>query len=241
MIIPEQKIFFHHIPKTGGRSITDYLCNLFNIHPRSFLYFNEGFTIKPSYTNPLISAIYNVCHLPYIDLLKIAEYSNIRIDNTWNIFTIVRNPYYRATSAIFFQPVLECQYNIHTLRTIQEKRKLFKKSYNIFFSDDAMGNDYFMHRLPQSLILKTDKDKPLYKIFKYEEGIDNILKEALNLNKSCDLELKKAHSIEENRLPRTDYHSLFTREFIEKVNEFYYKDFEFCGYEMWNPLDFPED
>ena len=53
--------------------------------------------------------------------------------------------------------------------------------------------------------------------------------------------LRNIHSIREVGYPKTDYLSLFTRGYIEKVNEYYCKDFEFCGYEMWDPLGFPEN
>ena len=130
---------------------------------------------------------------------------------------------------------------MHTLSTLNEKRKLFKKAYNTFFSFDPAKNEYFSHRLPQHFLLETEKDKPQYKMYKYEEGLENILKKVFNLGSLTNLNLEKIYSPEYDNLPKTDYLSLFTRDYIEKINEYYYEDFEFCGYEMWNPLDFPEN
>jgi len=241
VIIPEHKVVFSHIPKTGGSSVCNFLFKHYNIPYKSFLYFTHGFVILPTYKDIKTSTLYNVCHLPYLDTLRVAKDSNIIIDSTWNIFTIVRNPYYRAASAIFYQPFLECKYHMHTLSTLNEKRKLFKKSYNTFFSFDPSKNEYFSHRLPQHFLLETEKDKPLYKMYKYEEGLENILKKVFNLDLLTNLNLEKIYSSEYDSSPKTDYLSLFTRGYIEKVNEYYYKDFEFCGYEMWDPLDFPEN
>ena len=56
---------------------------------------------------------------------------------------------------------------MHTLPTLPEKRKLFKKSYNRFFGVDATGNGYFSHRIPQHILLETETSAPLYKIYKY--------------------------------------------------------------------------
>ena len=240
MIIPEHKVVFLHIPKTGGSSVGNFLFKHYNIPYKSFLYFTHGFLMLPAYKDKTLTTLYNICHLPYLDTLRLAKDSNIIIDSTWNIFTVVRNPYYRAASAIFFQPFLECRYHMHTLNTLNEKRKLFKKAYNTFFSFDPYENDYFSHRLPQHFLLETEKDKPLYKMYKYEEGLENILKKVFNLDLLTNLNLEKIYSSEYDSSPKTDYLSLFTRDYIEKVNGYYYKDFEFCGYEMWNPLDFPE-
>ena len=241
MIIPEHKVVFLHIPKTGGSSIGNFLFKHYNIPYRSFLYFTHGFLMLPAYKDKTLTTLYNICHLPYLDTLRLAKDSNIIIDSTWNIFTVVRNPYYRAASAIFFQPFLECRYHMHTLSTLNEKRKLFKKAYNTFFSFDPYENDYFSHRLPQHFLLETEKDKPLYKMYKYEEGLENILKKVFNLDLLTNPNLEKIYSSEYDNSPKTDYLSLFTRGYIEKINKYYYEDFEFCGYEMWNPLDFPEN
>jgi len=240
MIIQEHKIAFLHIPKTGGSSVGDFLFKYYNIPYKSFLYFTQGFLMLPSYKDARTTTLYNVCHLPYLDTLRVAKDSNIIVDSTWNIFTVVRNPYYRTISAIFFQPFLECKHHMHTLSTLNEKRKLFKKAYNTFFSFDPYKNDYFSHRLPQHYLLETKPDKPLYKMYKYEEGLENILRETLNLPLSVDLNLEKIYSSEYENSPKTNYLDLFTRDFIKQVNEYYHKDFEFCGYEMWDPLDFPE-
>ena len=241
MIIPEHKVVFLHIPKTGGSSVGNFLFKHYNIPYKSFLYFTYGFAMLPTYKDTKTSTLYNVCHFPYLDTLRVAKNSNIIIDSTWNIFTVVRNPYYRAASAIFFQPFLECKYHMHTLSTLNEKRKLFKKSYNTFFSFDPIKIEYFIHRLPQHFLLETEKDKPLYKMYKYEEGLENILKKVFNLDLLTNLNLEQIYSSEYDNSPKTDYLSLFTRGYIEKVNEYYYEDFEFCGYEMWDPLDFPEN
>lgn len=241
MIIPEHKVVFLHIPKTGGSSVGNFLFKHYNIPYKSFLYFTYGFAMLPTYKDTKTSTLYNVCHFPYLDTLRVAKNSNIIIDSTWNIFTVVRNPYYRAASAIFFQPFLECKYHMHTLSTLNEKRKLFKKAYNTFFSFDPGENEYFSHRLPQHFLLETEKDKPLYKMYKYEEGLENILKKVFNLDLLTNLNLEQIYSSEYDNSPKTDYLSLFTRGYIEKVNEYYYEDFEFCGYEMWDPLDFPEN
>ena len=78
-------------------------------------------------------------------------------------------------------------------------------------------------------------------MYKYEEGLENILKKVFNLDLLTNLNLEKIYSPEYDNSPKTDYLSLFTRDYIKKVNEYYYEDFQFCGYEMWDPLDFPEN
>ena len=77
MIIPEHKIVFLHIPKTGGSSIDNFLFKYYKIPNRSFLYFTLGFLALPSYKDTKTSTLYNVCHFPYLDTLRIAKNSNI--------------------------------------------------------------------------------------------------------------------------------------------------------------------
>lgn len=242
MILKDQKIFFHHVPKTGGKTISDFLARYYNLPYRSLLHFDQGCYVSTKLSDKTVSTVYNICHLPYLELLRLTQEANIIIDNSWDIFTIVRNPYHRITSAIFFQSILECKWHIHALPTLPEKRKLFEKSYNLFLNSDPIGNDWFSHRLPQHLLLETDPNKPIYKLYKYEDGLENILKDVLGYRIKEDINLGNIHSMEfEDNYPKPNYSDLFTRDYIEKINEYYYKDFEFCGYEMWNPLDFPKN
>ena len=100
MIIAKEKIFYFHVPKTGGTTIEYFLGDLFNIHERNYTAFFNGFVAE---VGPGGGTIFKcIVHLPYKKQLTMAASSDIKIDNTWNIFTIVRNPYYRAMSAIFF-------------------------------------------------------------------------------------------------------------------------------------------
>jgi hypothetical protein len=242
VIVPEYKLFFHHIPKTGGGTVEDFLFDHYKLPQKSWLYFNEGFKPRTSFSDKSITTLFSLCHFPYLELIELAQNSKIHIDDSWNIFTIVRNPYFRVISAIFYQPILECVFHMHTLYTIAEKRKLFKKAFTTYFDVDHYMNDWFGHRVPQHLLLETNPDKPLYKMFKYEEGLENILNKVLGDEIKEPIKLRQVHSLESSYFaPKTDYFSLFTREYIERVNKYYYEDFQFCGYEMWDPLDFPEN
>jgi len=242
MIIAKEKIFYFHVPKTGGTTIEYFLGDLFNIHERNYTAFFNGFVAE---VGPGGGTIFKcIVHLPYKKQLTMAANSDIEIDNTWNIFTIVRNPYYRAMSAIFFQGVFGCKYHMHTLPTIIEKRKLFTDAYTSFFTTDPLVNDWWQHRTPQYKLLESNPvdNLPPYKIYKYESGLENILRDALNLDKDFKFNLKTANSIDGTfRTPKTDYNTLLTSGFIETVNEYYKEDFEMFNYEMLNPLDFPED
>lgn len=240
MILKEEKLFFLHVPKTGGTTVDYFLCDLYNRHLKDLTIFTNGFVAKTSYSG--LNTIWEtLCHIPYKDQLIMAKNSSIIIDNTWNIFTIVRNPYYRAVSAIFYQRYLGCHYGMHTLPTLIEKRKLFTQAYTQFFTTDPLKNNWWQHRLPQSEILKVHPldNAPFCRIYKYEEGLENILKQALHLNTTPSLQ--SHHSAEQNRVPKTNYKDLFTRGFIESVNKFYAKDFEIFNYDMLNPLNYPED
>jgi hypothetical protein len=183
----------------------------------------------------------SLVHLPFRELIQLAKRSKIHIDNTWDIFTIVRNPYKRLSSAIFFQPILGCSYNMHTLRTLREKQFLFNKAQNLFFSTDSQNNNWFAHRKTQNSLLDFNSSYNV-KVYKYEEGLDNIIKKHFkNTLPQPHLKLKRDndHFIKLNT-PRTSYDILWTYDFIKNVNEKYEKDFERFGYKMLNPNDYPK-
>ena len=241
MILAEEKIFFYHVPKTGGSAIEKHLFKQFNYKPYNYTTFTTGLVQINFPHCPHRWTMQSLIHLPFLRLVELASRSKIYIDKDWDIFTIVRNPYERISSAIFFQSELKCNYNIHTLRTHKEKQFLFNVAQNVFFNRDSQGNNWFNHRETQSTLLDYD-DSYNIKVYKYEEGLDKILNNHYkNTLPKPELKLKRDNDhFHDMGFPRTPYNTLWTYDFIKTVNEKYQKDFERFNYQMLDPNDYPK-
>ena len=241
MILAEEKIFFYHVPKTGGSAIEGHLFKQFGYKPHNFTTFTTGL-VQIHFTNFYRKwTTQSLVHFPFLQLVEMASRSKINIDNSWNLFTVVRNPYKRLSSAIFFQADLKCKHNTHTLRTLREKQFLFNKAQDIFFSYNPHMNNWFAHRESQSTLLDYD-DSYNVKVYKYEEGLDNIIKKHFkNTLPQPHLKLERDNDhFQDDNIPRTPYDILWTYDFIKNINENYEKDFERFGYKMLNPNDYPK-
>jgi len=241
MILAEEKIFFYHVPKTGGSSIERYLFNQFDYRYPNYNTFTGGFISLDSPENPYGWIPISITHIPFSELVELASRSKINIDNSWNIFTIVRNAYNRLSSAIFFQPTLLCYRNSHTLRTHKEKQFLFNKSQSIFFHRDNSPYDWFGHKFGQSDLLDFNPKFDV-KIYKYEEGLEKVITTQFkNTLPNPDLKLKRENDhFKDSNFPRTAYDTLWTYDFIKNVNNMYTKDFERFDYQMLDPNDYPK-
>jgi len=90
---------FIHIPKTGGTSVENYFYSKYNIK-RTFstLFSTLQFTINN----------HSFQHSTYLELFNNKEYLEIDFDNI-KIFTIVRRPYDRIISDLFFFNLIHCE------------------------------------------------------------------------------------------------------------------------------------
>ena len=236
MVCPEEKVFFLHIPKCGGSAIEGFLMKHYNygLHAGNTL-------VNHFYKYNIVRGwtICNLVHLPYSLQDKVCRDGKIYMDNSWLKFTIVRNPYHRITSELLWQEVLPIARNYEKLRTHKEVQYLFNVDQNKFFTKDPANNQWFNHRVPQSWLLDFDEKEDNFLIYKYEDGLTNIIKKHFEV--SSDFELKRVNDPHQHKkISRPDYSSFWTKDFIENCNKWYKEDFERFGYEMLDPNDYPE-
>lgn len=232
MVLTKEKLIFIHIPKTGGISIEEYLQSYYG-YVRNALLLNHSYGTYNDRTNSGFT-IYPHMHYPLVNLIKELNNNNIEVDNTWNIFSIVRNPYNKFISALFYAPRNDFKYNYITLPENQRWYYL-NQSLDNYLNSDINRNYHSNHILPQYKFFEdTDLD---YKIFKFEDGLENAL-----INLGFKVEGKIKHFLKTSNhvgyeLP--SYENMYTKYFIEYINSTYSKDFEKFGYKMLDPNIYP--
>ena len=232
MILPNEKLIYIHIPKTGGISVEDFILGEFG-YKRSVLSLTDGIgNLRINSKNDGYDTLYPYMHHTLPQVINIANKTNIEVDNTWNLFSIVRNPYYKFISELFFVQYTPLPFHYHTLPQVN-KTQLVNNSIDEYFSNKNEINFHSNHSLPQYKFFEgVDLN---YKIFKFEEGLENIMVKLgfeVNNNFPHQLDMFKIHST-----PRPNYKDVLTPYLVEIVNEKYAKDFEIFGYDMLSPLD----
>lgn len=201
-------LLFIHIPKTGGTSVEHYLKKTYNQTLHSTLVNNhilfEKFKIKSS-----------LQHLTYKNICEYKNTLEVEINKDLKIITIVRNPYDRIISDLFFYKLI----NDNT--TSDDVYKIIKK----YIYEDCHDN----HNIPQHefLIDQNNKIIPEVTIFKTETLTEDLKKYGFT-----DFDLK----IHQNRLniKKENYKNYLNNDSIKLINEFYKKDFELFNYDMKN-------
>lgn len=202
-------ILFIHIPKTGGSSVEKYFEKKINKKlSKNLLYSKtEKFNEMHSYQ-----------HMTFNEILKNKELLKININDETFIFTIVRNPYERIISELFFRKMI----NKSSCPKYVEK-----KIINYLKSKETYDN----HKIPQ------------YSFIIFENGIINnnikIMKtENLN-NNMKNLGFNDFENIEELKTHRNnlDYYSYLNNNSIKIINEYYLSDFIIFDYEQINMIE----
>jgi len=231
VILPTEKLIFIHIPKTGGASVEDFIIDKLGYERNSLFMTNNLGLLKAH--NGLGLTLFPHMHYPLKDVVKIANSSKIKVDNSWTIFSIVRNPYYKLISELFFTDLIPLKYHYHSLPE-NVKDKFFNECLDEYFSNsNYSSNRHSNHSLPQYKFFEgTDLN---YKIFKFEEGLENIMiKLGFEVNDDFPHVL---NTFELQQIKKPNYRDVLTPYLVEVVNEKYAKDFEIFGYEMLSPLD----
>lgn len=237
-------ILFIHIPKTGGTSVEKYFANLTEqslgeetvYGMPTCLYLNKNLPL-PQVKDRMYDC--SLQHLPYEDLLRWSRsIFNIRIFNDikLEIFTIVRNPYHRIVSDLFFWKLID------TKTTPKQVTIILKKYLQVDY--DTISNKIDDYNPPKNCIQR------IYHFFdnhrksqceicakltksgcyvKHPEIIymkTETLKEDMIKNGFLDFDIHEGKNSEEI----VDYLSYLNEEAIHLINCHFAPDFELFGY-----------
>ena len=205
----EKNLLFIHIPKTGGTVIEDEIKKKYKQ------------TLYSGYINNILESPFNKFSLQHQFYTTIYKYQN-KLDVNFNnikIFTVVRNPYDRIISDLFWwkrkkkYPEFKINYN--------DTEEIYNFIKNNYLNRDDLDN----HNQPQYKFI-TDENLNLIsniKILKCEtlNDTNNELNKFLGFN----INIKKENI-------NKDYSKFLNKKSILLINEYYKKDFELFNYKI---------
>jgi len=195
-------ILFIHIPKTGGSSIDTYFSSKFGIELNNKSLYNF---LHPSSKEIIINS--SLQHITYNQILKYNKFFNVNFDNI-KIITIVRNPYTRIISDLFWCNII----NIDT-----PPNEVFNKIKKYIVS-----TNFDNHNIPQYTFI-TDYNKNL---------IPHIhVLHTETLNRDMHFLGYSDFNIDVNKNKhKINYYNFLNKNSIKLINEFYHLDFILFNY-----------
>lgn len=198
----EKNLLFIHIPKTGG-TIIEY--NIKKHTPQ---------TLYSSFNNTILDFPYNnqaLQHQFYTTIYKFRDRLDINFNNI-KIFSVVRNPYDRIISDLFWWELIEKDFTAEQVYNIIENNYLYR---------DDLDN----HNEPQYKFI-VDENSELNKNIKifYTESL-NEFNDKLNDFLGFNINIKQEQI-------NKDYSKYLNEDSISLINTFYKKDFELFNYKL---------
>lgn len=198
-------LLFIHIPKTGGSNIENFFMN----------YLKQIPTINQLLSNNLNIKINNhsLQHMTYQEIYNNNDYFNINFDSKIKILTVVRNPYNRIISDLFYLKIGNKKNNKDEIEKIIEK----------YLNSNHL---YDNHKLEQYKFL-IDNDNNINK------NIIILNSETLNeqMNELGFPEFSNFCNQSNTKITK-DYYDYLNDASIKMINEYYKKDFEYFNYKM---------
>ena len=198
-------ILLVHIPKTGGTSLELYFSKKYEIPLDNDSIFNFLDNTKKIENNIKLNS--SLQHITYETMIKYNYFFNINFDNI-KIITIVRNPYERIISDLFFFKKI----NKNTSKEeILDIIKTYLKATNL---DN--------HNLPQYMFIIDNKKELIPNLHILHTNTLNSDMEKLGYN---DFNLHE-HL---NKL-KVNYYDYLNNDSIKLINDFYDNDFTLFNY-----------
>jgi len=196
-------VLFVHIPKTGGTSCENFFSSKFNIplNTNSLYGFKYDKKLMPDINSSLQ-------HITYNQMVQYSKVLNIDFDNI-KIFTIVRNPYERVVSDLFFKKMINIKSN---------KNEVFNK-----ITEYLLLTHCDNHNNPQHIFI-TDDNKNLH------SNIHILKTEKLkgDMNGLGYTDFNRHDNANKNKI---NYYDYLNNKAIRKINDFYHLDFLLFNYD----------
>ena len=205
-------VLFIHIPKTGGTSLECYFSDKCNIPLNSeslYGYLEEKTKLE---NNIFINS--SLQHITYQEIIKYNQFFNINFNNI-QLITIVRNPYERIISDLFFLSLMNIE---------SSKEETFAAINNYIFS-----NELDNHNKPQHFYFETDNDGDTLL-----QNIKILHTESLNRD-MIELGYIDFNVKEQCNKNKVNYYSYLNNDSIHLINTFYEKDFKLFNYKKIIP------
>jgi len=201
-------LLFIHIPKTGGTSLEEYLKTkstqtLYSIQ-------NEGNILFKNYNIHASS----LQHLTYKEIYKYRNLLNINLNKDLKIITIVRNPYERTISDLFF-------YNLINENT--SGNDVYGVLKQFLFS-----SNYDSHNKPQYKFILDNNNKIIKNITIVRS--ENLTSDLKNYGFS-DFDSRFKYNTN-NKCDKKNYYDFLNKNSIFLINNFFKTDFKLFNYKL---------
>lgn len=204
----KKHILFIHIPKTGGTTIEEILKK----GDIQTLYSNRrNKTIPNKYLGQI-----SLQHQTFNNIIRFRNYLKVKLDNKLKIISVVRNPYTRLVSDLFFWKLI----NNNT-----PSNRVFNIIKNYV---NSQGRKYDNHNIQQYKFITNGKGKLI-------RGLILMKQERLNQDMKNKLNIEITKNEQENTNKKKNYMSFLNDNSIRLINKFYKKDFKLFGYKMIQP------
>lgn len=193
-------ILFIHIPKTGGSSVEKYFSKKFNIQLSTANLYSELEILNG----------HSYQHCTYSEIYLNKSLFNVYFNEEMLIFAVVRNPYERIISELFYQKLIKKKTNPEQVEKILKNYLASKENYD-------------NHKLPQYLfILDIDGNINSNILILKTETLDDDMKK-LGFT-DFNIHVRKTYR---NKL---NYYNYLNDNSIKIINSYYDKDFKIFNY-----------
>lgn len=236
-------VLFIHVPKTGGTSVEEYFSELCETPLNQKSLYGFPWFLDDNVPRPFKDKVFpnSLQHMSYEDLLRWSrKYFNIKIFNRipLRIYTIVRNPYERIISDLFFwgfideraKPeevtVILKRYLNNDYDKINDVVEDYQPPFHRFHH--KLFDNFDNHRTPQwKLVAKNEKELYGEIIYMKTETLTSDMKK-LGYDDFNNHEMP-------NRIGNINYYKYLNAESIELINKEYGPDFELFHYDKIIP------